>query len=601
MQHSEKLIHLLYVPTIYCNLGCTYCYLGKQTDERLLKKDYGLAVSTLKASIEKFSKEDIVPFNISLHGGEVTTLPGQILTELFEIIKNHYKQHKNLLSSNNFNKTSPHIKTNLYNFDKHYELFESHQVSISASVDLPLSLHDKYRVSKQGKSTLRKTLNNVELLTRYPHHKKMSAVLYDEHLDRVDEIIDDIWMLHKETGFDMNHFNFMFGFESASNYQKFKADDNLNTRAVSDNRQVDFYRRLKQEFCGTELEQGFHKHWFEEFTPEYCTNSFNCGEKFFLLQSDGNIYSCVRGQSSEEFHYGNIHTDSIANIMKNAEQKIVNVHRSLGMHEDCKSCQYLSLCNTGCPYVKHEERRAKSYTCALQKEIYHQYPDLYPPTEIENITDELNNYVVDMHPQLILTDLQAKQDDVVLPNDLYHSGNSLQQLIEKDSILQQMFSSDSVIMTINDEPLNLQPQITKVSRKIITLSEADRIAIHVTADFFKAACNDPVRNTLHLQFLRDTAVIYGDEQRTKQEHLFNFEVFNGQLKSSQLFGQEVMSYDATQLFRMLSASYLPGVLNNLFITTHYLRKYHYEKHQANAFYHIQTINLPFQNIEYYWV
>jgi uncharacterized protein len=601
MQHSEKLIHLLYVPTIYCNLGCTYCYLGSQTDEKLLKKDYGRAISTLKIAIDKFSKEGVIPFNISLHGGEVTTLPGQLLSDLFDLIKDHYVRHQNVLSRNNFNKTSPHIKTNLYNFDKHYDLFNAHQVSISASVDLPLSLHAKYRVSKRGESTLRKTLSNIELLTRYSYHKKMSAVLYGEHLDRVDEIIDDIWMLHKVTGFDMNHFNFMFGFESASNQQKFKVDDNLNTKAVSGSRQVDFYRCLKKEFSGTELEWGFRKHWFEEFTPDYCANSFNCGEKFFLLQSDGNMFSCVRGQTSEAFHYGNIYADPIADIMQNAEQKIVSVHRSLGMHDDCKSCEYLSLCNTGCPYVKHEEGQAKSYTCALQKEIYQEYPDLYPAASVESKKEELNNYIVDMHPQLILTDLQANQNDVVLPNDLHHSGNALQQIIEKDSALQQIFSADSVIMTVNGERLSLQSQITKVSRKIITLSDTDRIEIHVTRKFFNAACDDPIRNTLHLQFLRDTTVIYGDEQRTKQEHLYNFEVFSRHLKSNQYFGNEMLSYDVTQLFKLLSVSYLPGVLNNLFVTTHYLRKYHYEKHQANAFYHIQTINLPFQNIEYYWV
>lgn len=37
--------------------------------------------------------------------------------------------------------------------------------------------------------------------------------------------------------------------------------------------------------------------------------------------------------------------------------------------------------------------------------------------------------------------------------------------------------------------------------------------------------------------------------------------------------------------------------NNLFATTSALRDHHYAKHKANAYYHIQTINLPFPNIE----
>jgi len=38
----------------------------------------------------------------------------------------------------------------------------------------------------------------------------------------------------------------------------------------------------------------------------------------------------------------------------------------------------------------------------------------------------------------------------------------------------------------------------------------------------------------------------------------------------------------------------------LFVTTGQLREYHYQKQKNNAFYHIQAINLPFQNFEFYW-
>ena len=38
--------------------------------------------------------------------------------------------------------------------------------------------------------------------------------------------------------------------------------------------------------------------------------------------------------------------------------------------------------------------------------------------------------------------------------------------------------------------------------------------------------------------------------------------------------------------------------NNLFFTTTALRNVHYAKHKENAYYHLQAINLPFQNIEF---
>ena len=41
--------------------------------------------------------------------------------------------------------------------------------------------------------------------------------------------------------------------------------------------------------------------------------------------------------------------------------------------------------------------------------------------------------------------------------------------------------------------------------------------------------------------------------------------------------------------------------NNIFFTTSALRDYHYTKQKNNAYYHIQAINLPFQNIEFYYI
>jgi uncharacterized protein len=600
MSSKQKLIHLLYVPTIYCNLGCTYCYLGEQTDRNMLHKDHRRALDTLDYAVRQFKENGFTPFNISLHGGEVTTLPGAVLSDLFRYISNYYSENKYVLTENGISKNLPHIKTNLYNFHKHYDLMLEHQVSISASLDLPLSLHDKYRVTKKGRSILERTLKNVKLLSTYPYRKKMSAVIYAEHLHKIDEIIDDIWYLHKEVGIDMNLFNFMFGFESQANDEKFIGTDNLVTKAISDKDQVVFYRTLKNAFIGTELEEGFHKHWFDEFTPSYCTNAYNCGEKFFLLQSDGNVFSCVRGQGSEPFHYGNIFDDTVDEIIQKASANIEQVHRSLGMHEDCKQCEYLATCHTGCAYVKHEQQRSKSYTCALQKEIYRDYPHLYPPTADDSKQQAVMEYMVDMHPHLITTDLAQPQQRVVLPNDLYDPGNSLRELIASDSKLAYLYSADDVILSVNGEVYALESQILKSHRDILTLSSSDSIQLHVSEAYMASNCNDRVRNTLHLQLLRDTPVIYGDEQRKKQEHTFTLDVFINQLEKKNEVFQGFFTYDLMPLLLLSKSSLIPNILNNLFITTQYMRRYHYEKQKENAFYHIQAINLPFQNIEFYW-
>ena len=59
-------------------------------------------------------------------------------------------------------------------------------------------------------------------------------------------------------------------------------------------------------------------------------------------------------------------------------------------------------------------------------------------------------------------------------------------------------------------------------------------------------------------------------------------------------------YDISPILRLHSPLFLAKVKNNLFISTKSLREYHYTKQRKNAFYHIQAINLPFPNFEFFW-
>ena len=595
----KKLVHLLYVPTMFCNLGCKYCYLGTQTDQKSLVKEESKAIDTLSFALDKFIKAEVLPFNVSLHGGEVTTLRQTTLTALYKIIERHYLDNFDHLMANGFKKVNPHIKTNLYNFDKLHDLMLRHKVSISASIDLPLSLHEKYRTTKNDKSTLQRTLDNLKLLGQYPHSKKISAVLYHEHFERVEELIDDIWYIHREIGFDMNEFNFMFGFNSSLNDSKFEHNE-LNTIPISGDNQVTFYRRMKEEFVGTELEYGFRKNWFDEFTPSYCTNAFNCGERFFLLQADGNIYSCVRGQGVEPFHYGNIYDHSVEHILKAGAQKITKVHQEHSFHEDCQQCEYLHICHTGCPFVKNETKNGKSYTCLLQKEIYKDNPNAYPPAknkEHQQLVKE--DYTYSMHPNILSTQ-GRKKISFEVPHELMDHNNSLKSLIEEDSILQQLYADDAFILEVDDEVSPLTSQILSVNRELYNLCADDSIVIHIKKSIFEANCDEKIRNTLYLQMLRDSKVVYGDEKRTKQEHIFTHQIYYNMLEQSTLLGDQYLQYKLNKLLIANEEYYQADVINNLFFTTSSLRDYHYSKHKQNAFYHIQAINLPFQNVEFYW-
>ncbi|MGN0650384.1 MAG: radical SAM protein, partial [Oscillospiraceae bacterium] len=571
-------IHLLYVPTMNCNMSCKYCYLGDKTSDSNSKHG---CVETLEYAVEKLLQAGIMPFNISLHGGEVTCLSKQDFRDTAAFISDYYSKNKALLEQNGFQVGRPHIKTNLFGLDRHIDAIRELNISVSGSLDLPFSLHDEFRVTKDGKSTLSKILENIELLRSIPNRKKVSATIFKEHFERLDELKSDIMFLHKNTCLDMNDFNFMVGFG---------VGDGLLTPLTEDE-QVQFYEKMHSAFDGTELDRGVNGAWFAEFTPDYCTGCVNCGEKFFLLERNGDVYSCVRGQGNSDFFYGNIYENTVSEIMDTARTKIFLAHNQCGFSEDCAECSYLGLCRTGCPFVKKLYSTKKSYTCLLQKKIYERTPALYPKTE--NPRSEAYSYTLINHPQI--SQRYYKREFSLDP-----SMPTLEEIIAADERLKYIYSDDVFLFNIDGNEHRLCSQLLRMEREIVCVTPQSEVILYIRKEALNAQCDYPQNNSLYIMLLSGDTIVYGDEGREKQAHIMTHQVFRNTLAAYPSDKDGYYRLDMSVLLKLYSDSMTEDTPNNLFFTTCALRDYHYLKHKNNAFYHIQAQNLPFQNIELYY-
>ena len=568
-----KFIHLLYVPTMNCNMQCRYCYLGDNTiDDKISYTP----LETLRYAVEKFREADVVPFNISLHGGEVTTLSREDFRDVVDFVASYYENNRTLLTENGFRVGRPHIKTNLYGLDRHMDTIAQYQVSISGSLDLPLSMHSQYRVTKGGKDTLPKILENIRLLETIPNRKKVSATIFKEHFDRLDEIVADIRYLHRETCLDMNDFNFMIGFCATEGDQALTA--------LPEQDQVVLFQRMQEEFTGTDLQQGLDTAWFAEFTQDYCTNCNLCGEKFFLLERNGDIYSCVRGQKNPDFYYGNIYRDTVEQILRNGSLQSFRAHGRVGFDAECAACEHLHLCKTGCPYVKNRNGSAKSYTCLLQKQIYAKRQE---PAGPENYA---YTYLQQVHPELADRYYQESFTE-----------NSLPDLIRRDPKLQKVYDPEAFLLRCDGTDLPAHSQLLKPSRVILHLAEETSLQLFIRKDVMDALADYPVNNSLYMMLLSGNMVVYGDEQRQKQEHIATWQIFKNTVVGLPSDKEGYYCVDLMPLLRPWLKMLPKDVCNNLFFTTAALRDYHYYKQKNNGFYHIAALNLPFQNVEFYAV
>lgn len=574
---ENKYIHLLYVPTMACNMACKYCYLEDNTKDEYKNIK---PLDTLKYAIDKFRSSNVIPFNISLHGGEVTTLSHDDFYSLVEYIDKYYEDNKELITDAGFKIGKVHIKTNLYGIDKHIDTIRKFNISISGSLDLPLSMHDKYRVTKGGKSTLDKIFSNIKLMKDIPNKKKVSATIFREHFNHLDEIVEDIKYLNSNTCLDMNDFNFMIGFDYNSN-------GILNH--ISEEEQLELYNRMHKEFDGSDLDFGVNGPWFDEFGPDYCSNCDNCGEKFFLLEKNGDIYSCVRGQKNPDYYYGNIYMNSVEEILNSAYQKIFNNHNKLPLNDECSRCSYLYLCKTGCPFVKNTYNSNKSYTCKLQLKMYKDR------NYLENTQKEefLYKYVSKMRLEDSSLYIPKKDKELDYPN--------LEQIIASDNKLKYIYDSNSFILKVDGNEYQLESQIIKKTRDIVYFTCNSKIEIYMKKPLIGEQSDYPDNNSLYIMLLSGNLVTYGDEDRTKQRHIATIQIYKGVLDSIYSNKEGYYKYDISNFIKEYKSQYSTDSPNNIFFTTASLRDYHYLKQKNNAYYHIQAINLPFQNIEFYYI
>ena len=74
----DRAIHLLYVPTLCCNLGCSCCYLVKQPTEAALNLAAQRPAGTLRHTRNALRHARVLAFTLSLHAGAGTTDPAPV-------------------------------------------------------------------------------------------------------------------------------------------------------------------------------------------------------------------------------------------------------------------------------------------------------------------------------------------------------------------------------------------------------------------------------------------------------------------------------------------------------------------------------------------
>ncbi len=160
-------------PTAYCNITCSYCYLGNRNDRRLM------APAVIEAIREKLLRPlpaDASPA-IVWHAGEPTTAP-------IGWYEHAYARLAEVCPAG----TGFAMQTNGIAIDERWiDLFRRTGTSVSLSIDGPQRFHDERRRTRNGKPTWALALRGLRRLQDSGFQPRVISVLHPRGLDCPDE------------------------------------------------------------------------------------------------------------------------------------------------------------------------------------------------------------------------------------------------------------------------------------------------------------------------------------------------------------------------------------------------------------------------------
>lgn len=354
-----------------CNLDCSYCYY--------LSGDTGCGSPMKESIVDSAIKNHILsqPKQTSIvdfiwHGGE-PLLRGR------DFYLHAFKQQKRWAGNKTIANT---FQTNGTLINQQWaQLFKNNDVMVGISIDGPNILNDISRIDKSGNSSFERTVRGISILkSNNVNFNTLTVVNNRTYHSGVK-----IYQFLKETGSTYLQFQPCIDHEldRRSNY-----DWSLNGEQWGQ-----FLCDVFDEWCENDIGK-IHVQFFENclmllmgYPSQMCHHAEVCGQQL-MMEKDGNTYSC------DHFHYpkfklGNTLDESLQSLVGNSSQRAFGESKQSKLNNRCRSCDFLGLCNGGCPKNRtnfESEIHGVNFLCSGYKMFY-----TYALPRMLKMVDAMNN------------------------------------------------------------------------------------------------------------------------------------------------------------------------------------------------------------------
>jgi radical SAM protein with 4Fe4S-binding SPASM domain len=337
MKTLNNMINMYFATHKTCNLSCKYCYVPEYN--RFVKKvsDEDI-LATMAQFTSKFEQENYLIGAFCFHGSEASLMSPETMGEAIVLMNNYWDRtgisgYDVAIQSNGKRLDEDYLNKVLYKTE------EPKKLRIGFSIDPPKQVHDLLR-----NKTYDDVMENYNRAIKMGFPVSVLSVVSKDTMKYLDEFGD--WMAEQLEN------NQKFG-----NPYKVKIKLATGQMALSEDEIFELSNFLIERNL-ISLPQ--------MFTPGYCIHDGNECE-WYEFDLDGNCYSCNKAYNDDGV-FANWKQEPLNEIIGKRKILYQNVIR----HVDCSSCEFESLCNSGCPIDRYKTgvMAGKAHECSMIKKVY---------------------------------------------------------------------------------------------------------------------------------------------------------------------------------------------------------------------------------------
>jgi uncharacterized protein len=318
-----------------CNLHCRYCYylekkkLYPDTDHFLMA--YNILEEYIKQHIEASTESTI---NFSWHGGEPLLAGINFYRNVLRLQSSYNREGRRIVNG---------IQTNGMLLNEEWcRFFAEEGFIIGMSIDGPEELHNKFRRTKDDRTTWHKVISGFQLLKKNSLIPEILCVVNSENVKNPLVIYD----FFKHIG--AKYITFLPLVEPETDSSGGVSRNSVPSEEFGHFLCEVFDTWVENDIGETKI-QVFEEVARTAFDQEHtlCIFKINCGG-VPVVEHNGDFYSCDHYVDKENL-LGNIMDHSLTSFLESEIQKLFGFSKSISLPEYCIECKVRAMCNGECP------------------------------------------------------------------------------------------------------------------------------------------------------------------------------------------------------------------------------------------------------------